>query len=173
MGCDYVYDILWCVVGYRNISLTKGCAKDTISPLGCNSPVRGGVLHVGPSSGARLYYDLSQMMAVRGGLGARVGESLGAVCLANGISGALWDAIVVACSMVSFCLCVMTPSLICAKEQSLLRRVFAILVSWRRAVELVSGVLWSFLLQSEAMEGRTLARAAAKSFTVSMRVVPA
>jgi hypothetical protein len=67
----------------------------------------------------------------------------------------------------------MTPSLICAKEQSLLRRVFAILVSWRRAVELVSGVLWSFLLQSEAMEGRTLARAAAKSFTVSMRVVPA
>ena len=69
----------------RNISLTKGCDKDIISPLGCNSHARGGVMHVGPSSGASLYYDISQMIVVRGGLGVRVGRSLGAVCLANGI----------------------------------------------------------------------------------------
>jgi len=67
----------------------------------------------------------------------------------------------------------MPKSLVCTKKQSLLRRVFAILLSWRRAADLVSGVLCSFLLRSEAMEGRTLARADAKSFAVSMRVVPA
>ena len=129
---------------------------------------------VGPSSGARLYYDLSQMIAVRGGLGVRVGRCLGAVCLAIGISGAVGFGVVAACSLINFCLCAMMPkSLVCAKEQSLLRRVFAILLSWRRAAELVSGVLCPFLLRSEAMEGRTLARADAKSFTVSMRVVPA
>ena len=43
--------------------------------------MRGGVLPMAPSSGASLYYDLSQMMVVRGGLGVRVGGSLGAVCL--------------------------------------------------------------------------------------------
>ena len=32
----------------RNISLTKGWAKDIISPLGCNSPVKEGCMHVGP-----------------------------------------------------------------------------------------------------------------------------
>ena len=67
----------------------------------------------------------------------------------------------------------MLRSLVCAKEQSLLRRVFVILLSWRRAVELVSGVLCPLLLCYEAMEGRTLARVDAKSFAVSMRVVPA
>ena len=36
---------------------------------------------MGPSSGASLYYDLSQMMSVRDGLGDRMGGSLGAVCL--------------------------------------------------------------------------------------------
>ena len=56
----------------NNISLIKGCAKDIVSPLGCNSLVGGRVLRVGPSSGANLYYDLSQMMVVRGGLGRRV-----------------------------------------------------------------------------------------------------
>ena len=125
---------------------------------------------VGPSSGASLYYDLSQMMVVRGGIGFRVGRSLGAISLANGISGVVWIATVAACSLINLCLCVMMPkSLDCAKEQSLLRRVFAILLSWRRAAELVSGFLWPFRLRSEAMEGRTLARADAKSFTVSMR----
>jgi hypothetical protein len=60
-----------------------------------------------------------------------------------------------------------------AREQRVLRRVFANLVSWRRAVELVSGVLYPFRLRSEAMEGRAVARAVAKSFAGSMRVVPA
>ncbi len=127
--------------GNINISLTKGCAKDIISPLGCNNHVRGGGLPVGPSSGASLYYNISQMMIVRGGLGVRVGRSLGAVCLANGISGAMWFGILVACFLINFCLCAMMPkSLVCVKEQGLLRRVFAILLSWRRAAELVSGV---------------------------------
>jgi hypothetical protein len=129
---------------------------------------------VGPNSGARLYYALSQMIVVRGGLGARVGRCLGAVCLAIGMSGVVGFGIVAACSLINFCLCALMPkSLVCAKEQSLLRRVFAILLSWKRAVELVSGVLCPFRLRSWAMEGRTFARADAKSFTVSMRVVPA
>ena len=85
---------------------------------------------MGPSSGASLCYDLSQMMTVRGGLGVRMGMSLGAVCLANDISGAVLFGILAACSLINFCLCAMMPkSLICAKEQSLLRRVFAILLS--------------------------------------------
>jgi hypothetical protein len=114
----------------RNISLTKGCAKNIISPLGFNSLVRGGVLLVGPSSGASLYHDLSHMMAVRSGLGVRVDRGLGAVCLANVISGAVWFSVVAACSLINFFICVMMPkSLACAKEQSLLRRVFAILLS--------------------------------------------
>ena len=50
----------------------------------------------------------------------------------------------------------MPKGLVCAKEQSLLRRVFAILLSWKRAAELVSGVLCPLRLRSEAMEGRTL-----------------
>ncbi len=45
----------------------------------------------------------------------------------------------------------MPSSLVCASEQSLLRRVFAILLSWRRAVELVSGVLYPLRLRWAAM----------------------
>jgi len=30
-----------------NISLTKGCAKDNISPMGCNHPMRMGSICVG------------------------------------------------------------------------------------------------------------------------------
>jgi len=104
--------------------------------MGCNSHVRGGVLHVGSSSGASLYYVLSRMMVVRGGLGVRVVRGLGAVCLANGISGAVWFSVIAACSLINFCLCVMMPkSLVCAKEQSLLRRT-CFKVLWR-----VTGIL--------------------------------
>ena len=96
--------------------------------MGCNSLVRGGVLPVGPSSGASLYHVLSQMMVVRDDLGVRVGRGLGAVCLANSIFGVVWFSVVAACSLINLCICVMTPkSLGCAKERSLLRRVFAIL----------------------------------------------
>ena len=102
-----------------NRSLTKGCAKDIISPLWCSSPMRGkGVLPVGPRSGAGLYHNLDQMMAVRGGLGVRVGGCLGAVCLANGVSGAVGFGLVAAYSLIFFCLCAMMPrSIVCAKEQ--------------------------------------------------------
>ena len=40
-----------------------------------------------PSSDASLYHGLYQMMVVRGGLGVQVGGCLGAVCLANDMSG--------------------------------------------------------------------------------------
>ncbi len=124
---------------------------------------------MGPSIGANLYYDLCQMMAVRGGLGVLVGGCLEAVCLVNGVSAAVWLGLVAIVSLTFFCLCAMMPkSLVCAREQSLLMRVFAILLSWMRAVELVAGVLRPFRLRSEAMEGRTLARADAKSFAVSI-----
>ncbi len=93
---------------------------------------------VGPSSGAKLYYDISHMIVVRSGLGVRVRRCLGAVCLAIGMSGAVGFGIVAAYSLINFCLYAMMPkSIVCAKEQSLLRRVFAILLSWRRAAELV------------------------------------
>ncbi len=129
---------------------------------------------MGPSSGANIYHDLCQMMVVRGGLGAWVGGSLGAVCLANGVSGAVGLGLVAIISLIFFCLCAMMPkSLVCAREQSLFMRVFAILLSWMRAVEFVSGVSCPFRLRSEAMEGRTLAMADAKSFAVSIGVVPA
>ena len=114
------------------------------------------------------------MMAVRGGLGVLAGGCLVAVCLADGVVGVVLQFLVASCSRIFFCLFAMMPiSLVCASEQSLLRRVFAILLSWRRAVELVSGVLCPLCLRWAAMEGRTLARADAKSFAVSMRVVPA
>ena len=104
-----------------------------------------GVLPAGPSSGASLYHDLHQMMVVRDGLGVRVDRYLGAVCLANGMSGAVGSGIVAACSLIFFCLWAMMPRiLVSAREQSLLRRVFAVLLSWRRAAELVSGVLCHF-----------------------------
>ena len=129
---------------------------------------------MGPSCGANLYYDLCQMMVVRGGLGVWVGGCLGAVCLANYVFGAVLLGLVAIISLIFFRMCAMMPkTLVFAKEQSLLRRVFAILLSWMRAVELVSGVLCPFRLRSEAMEGRTLARADAKSFAVMMKVVPA
>jgi len=92
------------IIRNRNISLTKGCTKDIIPPMGCKSPMRVGVLPVGPSSGANLYHVLSHMMIVRGGLGVRVGRGLGAVCLANGISGAVRFGVVAACSLMNLCL---------------------------------------------------------------------
>ena len=111
-------------------------------------------LHVGPSSGASLRYALSQIMAVRSGLGVLVGGCLGAVCLADGMAGVELQFLVASCSRIFFCLFAMMPSsLVCASEQSLLRRVFAILLSWRRAVELVSGVLCPLRLRWAAMEG--------------------
>ncbi len=88
------------------------------------------VLHVGPSSSANLYHVLCQMMDVRGGLGVWVGGCLRAVCLVNGVSGAVRFDLVAIISLIFFCLCAMMPkSLVCAREQSLLRGVFAILLS--------------------------------------------
>ncbi len=131
-----------------------------------------GVYAYGAYSGANLYYGLNQMMAVRGGLGVLVCGCLGAVCLADGMAEVVKQLLEDYCSRIFFCMFAMMPSnLVCASEQSLLRRVFAILLSRRRAVELVSGVLCPLRLRWAAMEGRTLARAGVKSFAVSMRVV--
>ena len=95
----------------------------------------------GTYSGADLYYGLSQVMAVRGGIGVLIGGCLGAVCLACGMAGVVRQ-FEDSCSRIFFCLFAMMPSsLVCASKQSLLRRAFAIFLSWRRAVELVSGVL--------------------------------
>ena len=82
------------------------------------------------------------MMDVRGGLGVLVGGCLVAVCLTDGVVGVVLQFLVASCSRIFFCLFAMMPSsLVCASEQSLLRRAFAIFLSCVRAVELVSGVL--------------------------------
>jgi hypothetical protein len=67
----------------------------------------------------------------------------------------------------------MPRSLVWAREQNLSSRAFAVRVSCRRAVLLISGVLCPFCFLVAAMEGRTWANAAAMSIAVSLRVVPA
>jgi len=67
----------------------------------------------------------------------------------------------------------MPRSLVWAKEQSLSSRASAVRVSCRRAVLLISGVVWPFCFLVAAMEGRTWAIAVAMSVAVSLRVVPA
>ena len=49
---------------------------------------------MGHSSGASLRYALSQIMAVRGGLGVLVGGCQGAVCLAVGMAGVVGEFLV-------------------------------------------------------------------------------
>ncbi len=45
----HMADVRWVVENRNtNISLTKGWAKDTISPLECNSHVERRCMHVGP-----------------------------------------------------------------------------------------------------------------------------
>ena len=103
--------------------------------------MKGRVYACGTYSGADLYYGLSQVMAVRGGLGVLIGGCPWAVRLASGVAGVV-KLFEDSCSRIFFCLFAMMPSsLVCASEQSLLRRAFAIFLSWVRAVELVSGVL--------------------------------
>ncbi len=54
-----------------------------------------------------------------------------------------------------------------AREQNLSRRVFAILLSWVRAVLFVSCVLWPLGSRWAVTEGQTLARVVAMSVAVS------
>ncbi len=101
----------WCLIyRNRNISLTKGWAKDIISPLGCSSPVERRVYACGAYSGANLYSGLYQITAVRGGLGVLVGECLGAVCLADGMAGVVKQVPEDSCFRIFFCLFAMMPS---------------------------------------------------------------
>ncbi len=67
----------------------------------------------------------------------------------------------------------MPRSFVWAREQSLSSRVFALHVSYRRAVLLFSGVLWPFCFLVAVIEGRTLASEVATADAVSLRVVPA
>jgi hypothetical protein len=99
---EHDIDLIISINRNRNISLTKGCAKDIISPVGCNSHVRKRGLHVGPSSGAKLHYGLPRMMVVPGGLGVLVGWCLGAVCLAVGMAGVVGTFLDASCSLISF-----------------------------------------------------------------------
>ncbi len=94
-----------------NTSLTKGWAKDIISPVGCNNLVKKRGYACGAYSGASLHYGLNQIMVVRGGLGVLVGGCLGAGCLAIGMAGFVERSLVV------------SISLVWASKQSLLRRV--------------------------------------------------
>ena len=67
----------------------------------------------------------------------------------------------------------MPRSHVWAREQSLSSRVFAVRVSCRRVVLLVSGVLWLFHFLVAAVEGHALASAVEMSDAASLRVVPA
>jgi hypothetical protein len=67
----------------------------------------------------------------------------------------------------------MPRSLVWARAQNLSSSAFAVRVSCRRAVFLISGVLCPFCFLVAAMEGRTWANAVAMSVAVSLRVVPA
>jgi hypothetical protein len=79
-----------------------------------------------------------------------------------------------ACFLIFCCLCDIIPRRrVCAKEQSLSRRVFAILFLWMRAVLFMSCVCLPFVVRLAAIEGRALARAVAMSVAVFWRVVPA
>ena len=62
----------------------------------------------------------------------------------------------VICSLIVCCRFAMMPrNLVWAREQSLSSRVFAVYVSCKMAVLLISAVLWSFRFLVAAMEGRT------------------
>ena len=63
----------------------------------------------GTYSGADLYYGLSQVMAVRGGLGVLIGGCLGAICLACDMAGVVRQ-FEDSCSRIFFCLFAMMPS---------------------------------------------------------------
>ena len=65
-----------------NISLTKGCAKDIISPMGCNSFVRP--QSTSDNSGPSLLWAIYYVMAVVGYLGGCVGGCLMARFAVNG-----------------------------------------------------------------------------------------
>jgi len=67
----------------------------------------------------------------------------------------------------------MPRSLVWAREQNLSSRDFAVRVSCRRAVLLLSGILCPFCFLVAATEGQTWASVVAMSVAVSLRVVPA
>jgi hypothetical protein len=77
----------------------------------------------------------------------------------------LWSPIVLTIG-----LSMMPSSRVCAREQSLSRRVSAVVrMSSRRAVLLIFGARWPFRLRRAAINGRTPVRAVAMSFAVSWK----
>ena len=95
-----------------------------------------------------------QMIA---GLGVAMGWLLGASCVTNCVPLVVP---MVACSLIFCCLCdIMPKSRVCAKEQNLSGRIFAILLSWIiRAVLLVSCVLLAFCFSFGSDGGADLLR---------------
>ena len=112
-----------------------------------------------------------QMTVILGGLGVDMGWLLGASCVTDWLP---LGAPTTASSLIFCCPCAIMPRRrVCAKEQSLSRRVFAILLSWMRAFLFVSCVFWPLVARLGAVEGRALTRADEMSVAVSRRVVPA
>ena len=144
--------------------------------MGCNSPVRKGVVDAwGASSGSSLLCAIYHVIAVVGCLGGCVGGCLitrcAVVCPPHGV-GVL--VLPVVCSLIFCCrFAMMSRSLVWARAQNLSSSAFAVRVSCRRAVLLISGVLCPFCFLMAAMEGRTWTSAVAMSVAVSLRVVPA
>ena len=100
-----------------------------------------------------------------------MGCLLGASCVASCVPQVIY---VDASSLIFCCLrAIMSKRRVCAKDQNLSRRVFAILLSWMRAILLMSCVFWPFVFRLMAVEGWTLASVVAMLVVVSWRVVPA
>ena len=129
----------------------------------------------GAYSGSCLLCGVYHVMAVVGCMGGCIGGCLMTRC-AVGCSPSSVGVLLlpVVCSLIFCCLCAMMPrSLVWARVQNLSSSAFAVRVSCRRAVLLISGVLCPFCFLMAAIEGRTCDSAVAMSVAVSLRVVPA
>ena len=129
----------------------------------------------GAYSGSSLMYGVYHVMAVVGCLGGCIGGCLVTRCVVGCFPSSVGVLLLpVACSLIFCCLCAMIPrSLDWVREQNLSSKAFAVRVSCRRVVLLISGVLCPSSFLMVAMEGRTCDSAVAMSVAVSLRVVPA
>ncbi len=107
----------------------------------------------GGYSGSNLLCGVYHVMAVVGCMGGCIGGCLITRC-AVGCSPSSVGVLLlpVVCSLIFCCLCAMMPrSLVWVRVHNLSRSAFAVRVSWRRAVLLISGVLCPFCFLVAAM----------------------